>query len=97
MSSAFSERIYGVPWVALAAIGAAVALVYAVLPGGVGADGWRWFVLRWFHTVAWVFLGLAALVRSRISAAPIETAAPLAAAGGLAYVVLMLTATAGQP
>jgi hypothetical protein len=96
MSDIFSERIYGVPWVALAAIGAAVALVYAVLPGGLGADGWRWFVLRWFHTVAWVFLGLAAFVRSKISAVPIEAAAPLAATGGLAYVVLMLTATAGQ-
>jgi peptidoglycan/LPS O-acetylase OafA/YrhL len=97
MSSFFTERIYGVPWVALASAATAIAIGYAVLPGGAGADGWRWFVLRWFHTVAWVFLGLAAFIRSKVSGAPIEAAAPLAATGGLAYVVLMLTATAGQP
>jgi hypothetical protein len=96
MSSLLAERIYGVPWVALAGAALLLALVYAAVPGGVGADGWRWLVLRWFHTVAWLLLGLAAFVRSKVAPVPIDAAAPLAATGGLAYVVLMLTTIAGE-
>jgi peptidoglycan/LPS O-acetylase OafA/YrhL len=96
MESLFAERIYGIPWVALAVVAVLLALAYAVVPGGVDADGWRWIVLRWFHTVAWVFFALAAIARAKVTPAPIEVAAPLAATGGLAYVVLMLAVTAGQ-
>jgi hypothetical protein len=96
MSSLFAERIYGVPWLVLAAVAALIALTYAVLPGGEGAVGVRWLVLRWFHTIAWVFLGLAALARSKVTNTPIDVTAPLAAMGGLAYVILMLTTVAGE-
>jgi hypothetical protein len=73
-----------------------LAIAYAVMPGALDADGWRWVVLRWFHTVAWVFLGLAALVRARITGLPLEAVAPLAATAGLAYVAVML-ATVASP
>jgi hypothetical protein len=96
MESLFSERIYGIPWVALAAAAVLLALAYAVIPGSVDADGWRWIVMRWFHTVAWAFFALAAIARAKVTPAPIEVAAPLAATGGLAYVALMLAVTAGQ-
>lgn len=95
VSDPFAERIYGVPWVALAAAGVIIALMYAVLPAAPDADGLRWFVLRWFHTIAWLLLALAALARSKIVGVPVDVAAPLAAAGGLAYVILMLTTIAG--
>jgi hypothetical protein len=52
--------------------------------------------LRWFHTVAWLLLGLAAFVRSKVAPVPIDAAAPLAATGGLVYVVLMLMTIAGE-
>jgi hypothetical protein len=96
MASLFAERIYGIPWVALAAAAAVLAVAYAVMSAGADAEGWRWIVLRWFHSIAWAFFALAALARARIVPVPIEAAAVLAATGGLAYVVLMLAVTAGQ-
>jgi peptidoglycan/LPS O-acetylase OafA/YrhL len=96
MSDPFAERIYGVPWLALAAAAALVAIVYAVLPAAIDSTGFRWLVLRWFHTIAWAFFALAALARSKVAGTPIEFAAPLAATGGLVYVVLMLTTLAGE-
>ena len=97
MNDRFAERIYGIPWLALAAGAAVIALVYVFVPASGDAEGARWFVLRWFHTIAWVFLALAALARSKVTGAPIEFAAPLAATGGLIYVAFMLTTLAGNP
>ncbi|HWA51153.1 MAG TPA: hypothetical protein VG742_22990 [Dongiaceae bacterium] len=96
MDDIFSERVYGVPWVALAGLAGLIAVAYAVLPAAAGADGLRWLVLRWFHTIAWALFGLAALVRARIGNVPVEAAAVLAATGGLVYVALMLTTVSGE-
>jgi hypothetical protein len=96
MNDPFAERIFGVPWLAVAAAAVALAVIYAFVPGGEGAIGAHWFVLRWFHTIVWLFLALAALARSKATAAPVEFAAPLAATGGLIYVVYMLTTLAGD-
>ena len=96
MADLFAERIYGVPWLALAVGAAVIAVVYLFVPVAGPAAGLQWFVLRWFHTIAWVFLGLSALVRARVSDAPVECVAPLAATGGLIYVVLMITTVAGS-
>jgi hypothetical protein len=96
MSDPFAERIYGVPWVVLSAAGAVIAVVYALLPAAPDADGLRWLVLRWFHTLAWALLALAALARSKIAGVSSDLAAPLAAGGGLVYVIFMLTTIAGD-
>jgi peptidoglycan/LPS O-acetylase OafA/YrhL len=95
MNDLFAERIYGIPWLALTGAALAVALFYAFVPAPETAEGIRWFVLRWFHTIAWVFLALAAMVRAKVTRAPVEFAAPLAATGGLIYVVLMVTSLTG--
>jgi hypothetical protein len=96
MADLFAERIYGVPWLALAVGAAAIAVVYLFVPVAGGAVGLQWFVLRWFHTIAWIFLALAALVRAKVSDAPVEWVAPLAATGGLIYVVFMITTVAAS-
>ncbi len=96
MSDLFAERVYGVPWLVLAAAAAVIAFVYLFIPVAGNATGPHWFVLRWFHTIAWIFLGLAAIVRAKISDAPVEWVAPLAGAGGLVYVVFMIVTVAGQ-
>ncbi len=95
LSYLFAERIYGVSWLALAGIAAIIALAYVFLPMTAPGEGLRWFVLRWFHTIAWTFLALAALARSKATAAPVELTAPLAAAGGLVYVAFMLATLYG--
>lgn len=96
MHDLFAERIYGVPWLVLAAGAAVLAIVYIVVPAGAGAPGLHWFVLRWFHSIAWTFLALAAFVRARVSDTPLEWAAPLGATGGLVYVAFMITSVATQ-
>jgi len=95
MTDPFAERIFGIPWLALAGAAVVIAVVYAFVPTVGDATGARWFVLRWFHTLAWIFLALAALVRAKVSGAPVEWSAPLGATGGLVYVVFMLTTFIG--
>jgi peptidoglycan/LPS O-acetylase OafA/YrhL len=89
----FKERLAGIPWVVLAVAALVIALIYAILPAGDGSDGARWIILRWGHTAAWLFFAAAAAARARLANAPMEWAAPLAATGGLIYVVFMVTAT----
>ncbi len=95
MPDLFAERVFGIPWLALAGAAFVVAAVYVFVPTAGDANGLRWFVLRWFHTIAWAFLTLAALARSKVTGTPVEFAAPLGATGGLIYVVFMLTTLAG--
>jgi hypothetical protein len=95
-SDPFAERIGGIPWIIIAVAAAVIAVVYAVLPSAEGADGARWIILRWSHTVAWLFFSAAALARARIANTPIEWAAPLGATGGLVYLVFMVTSTSGS-
>ena len=94
MQDPFGERIYGIPWLVLAVAGLGVAVFYAFVPVRVEAEAARWLLLRWGHTVAWIFLALSALARAKVTAAPVEVAMPLAGTGGLVYVALMVTTIA---
>lgn len=95
MTDPFAERIFGIPWLAFAAAALVIGVIYAVVPTVGDATGTRWFVLRWSHTLAWIFLALAAVARSKVGGVPVEWAAPLGATGGLIYVAFMLTTLAG--
>lgn len=87
----FSHRLWGIPWTLLAAAASVVAIVYLVLDTSHGTTGPGWVVLRWFHSLCWVFLALGALAMARISLLPPGWAKPLALAGGLAYAVFIVT------
>ena len=91
----FAERIAGIPWVVLAGAALALAIVYAVLPVTADPNTARFIILRWGHTVAWMLFAAAAVARARVTAAPVEWAALLAATGGLVYVALMVTTMGG--
>ena len=93
MNDLFKERLGGIPWVVIAAAALVIAVVYAALPAGEGTEGARWIILRWGHTAAWLFFAAAAAARARLGNVPMEWAAPLAATGGLIYVVFMVTAS----
>jgi hypothetical protein len=92
----FAERIGRIPWVVVAGAALVIALVYAVLPAGAGASGATFIILRWAHTLAWLFFAAAAFARARIASVPMEWAAPLGATGGLVYIVFMVTVLGGS-
>jgi hypothetical protein len=87
----FAERIAGIPWVVIAGAALVTAIAYAVLPSAEGTEGARWIILRWGHTVAWLFFAAAAYARARIGSTPMEWAAPLGATGGAVYLIYMVT------
>ena len=64
MNRLFAERIAGIPWVLLALVAGLIALAYAVLPGGQEATGATFVILRWAHSVAWLFFAAAAFARA---------------------------------
>lgn len=52
------------PWAGWAVLAFMVAGLFAlIVPGADEASGIAYVVLRWFHALVWVLLGLSALVR----------------------------------
>lgn len=87
----FDQRLFGVPWSVLAAVAAAIAVVYLVWDLAGAETGWRWVVLRWGHGLCWLLLMGAALAKARITPLPEAWAGSLAVAGGLTYALFILT------
>lgn len=95
MTDPFAERLGPVPWVVIGGVLLVLAVALAILPAGEGTEGARWVIERWARPVALLFLGAAALARSKATFAPIEWAAPLGATGGLLYVTCMVVRLMG--
>jgi hypothetical protein len=89
MSDVLAETVFGVPWIVIAAAAFAVAIVYAVIDMSAGTTGPRQFVLRWFHSLCWVLLCLAALARTKLTPLPEDWALSLGALGGIAYLAFV--------
>ncbi len=91
----FAERIGGIPWIVIAGAALGIAAAYAFVPAAEGAEGALYVILRWSHPVAWLFFAAAAAARARIANAPVDWAAPIAATGGMVYLVYMVTTMNG--
>jgi hypothetical protein len=91
MDRLLAERLWGIPWSVLALVALGMMVVYLVLDTSHGASGVNWFILRWFHSLCWLLLALAALAMAKITPIPSGWASSLAAAGGLTYAVFMVT------
>ena len=96
MTRLFAERIWGVPWSVLALLALAIAVIYVVIDTAGDAAGLRWWVLRWFHSLCWLLLALAALAMARITPLPPQWANSLAVAGGAAYAIFIATSFLGR-
>jgi hypothetical protein len=90
MGGLFSETIFGIPWIVLAAIALVVAVAYVVIDTAAGASGLRWIALRWFHPLCWLFLATAALARSKATPLPADWAGAMGATGGLFYLAFAI-------
>ncbi len=96
MARLFAERLFGVPWIVLAAIALAVAVVYLFIQTTGTVTGWRWLVLRWGHSLCWLLLAMAALAKAAIGV-PGPLAVPLAIAGGAVYAAFIATMLSQPP
>jgi len=57
-----SRGLIGIPWLVCATAAFVVAIIFTfVVPRSAGTTGLEYLVLRWFHPLVWVLLGLAAL------------------------------------
>lgn len=82
-----------VPWFIWAAFALLVAIVYAfVWPQKtvVSATEFRLFIMRWGHTLTWLLLAINFILRG-ISPSLNSTANWIALAGGLMYVLFLVT------
>jgi hypothetical protein len=91
MDRLLAERLWGIPWSILTLVALGVMVVYLMLDTSHGATGVSWFVLRWFHSLCWLLLALAALAMAKVSPIPSEWATPVALAGGVTYAIFMAT------
>lgn len=91
MDRLLAERIWGIPWSVLTLLALAVMAVYLVLDTSNGSTGITWFVTRWFHSLCWLLLALAAITMTRLTPLPPNWAGPLAVAGGATYAIFMTT------
>jgi peptidoglycan/LPS O-acetylase OafA/YrhL len=89
MDRLLAERLWGIPWTVLATVALAVMAVYLVLDTSHNATGFSWFVMRWFHSLCWLLLALAALAKAKVTPIPVDWASPIAIAGGITYAVFM--------
>ncbi len=98
MDRLLAERIWGIPWSALAVVALAIMAIYLVLDTSHGATGAAWVILRWFHSLCWLLLALAALAMTKATPIPADWARPIAISGGLVYGVFLVTSlAAGKP
>jgi hypothetical protein len=94
MGKWLDERIWGIPFLALAAIAFVIAAIFLVWDMSAGAIGPRGFILRWCHGACWLLLGLAALLKAGQVAGSLPSW--VAAAGGALYLVFLVVSVAGS-
>lgn len=92
-----AERVMGVPYAVLAAVALGIAAVFAIFEiNTAGTTGWRWFAIRWFHSLCWVLLCIAALLRAKVLPGSEGYAGLAAAAGGAVYAAYLAAMLIGR-
>jgi hypothetical protein len=92
----FAERIFGIPWMVAAPIAVGVAVAYGIIDTSGSNVGWRWFILRWFHSLCWLCLAMAALAMTKVTPLPSSWAGAIGAIGGVIYLVYLATMLASR-
>ncbi len=86
-----SRGLIGIPWLACATAAFVVAIVFVfVVPRSADVTGPEYLVLRWFHALVWVLLGLAALARQFLPTNE-RLAGAVAQLALVVYVVYLIT------
>lgn len=92
-------KLLGVPLYFWGVICLAVATVWIfVWPNRAAARaGLRFFILRWFHTLVWLLLALAAFMAGFNILGGVGTAQPVALLSLLVYLVFMFAVVTSRP
>ena len=86
-----SGGLLGIPWIVCATAAFVVAIVFVfVVQRSADAAGLEYLVLRWFHSLVWVLLGLAALA-ARFLPSNERLAGAFAQIALVVYVVYLIT------
>lgn len=90
------SNFLGISWWLWAAIGSAiVALAYVfIVPNSekvLATTGLQFFIVRWFHSIVWVLLGISCLMRLSENETLLNWANPVAALGGITYLVYIVS------
>jgi hypothetical protein len=92
MIMATLREISGWVWGGLACV---VALIFVfIVPNEkavLATSGLHFFVLRWFHSLVWVFLALSLFMRASRNQSLIKFANPVAMLGGICYAVYLVS------
>jgi hypothetical protein len=92
-----AERVMGVPYAVLAVIALGIAAIFAVFEiNTAGLTGWRGFAIRWFHSLCWMLLCIAALLKTRLLPGAEGYAGFVAAAGGAVYATYVAAMLVGR-
>lgn len=90
-----ASKFLGVPWLVWSAVAFLVAVVYAfVWPGKrvtVSTSTLQYLILRWGHTLVWLLLGLAALLRAIVPGASPKPSIYMAISALAVYIMFNLT------
>ena len=91
----FVEMIKGflnLPWFVWAALALLIAIIYAFVwpqKTAEGISGFRFFIIRWGHTLTWVLIAINFVLRG-ISPSLTGTANLFALAGGIMYLLFIV-------
>ncbi|MCC6615082.1 MAG: hypothetical protein IT320_16515 [Anaerolineae bacterium] len=91
MNSGFAGVSWTVWGIGALVIAAIFVVVVPYRPLLEHAEGLRFFIIRWGHSLVWVLLAISLFVRQSESPSIAGAANPLAALGGILYAVFMIT------
>jgi hypothetical protein len=93
------DGFLGISWWIWGGLACIVALIFAFFVPNreavMAVTGLQFIILRWFHSLVWVFLAASFFMRASGNASLLNFANPVALLGGITYAVYMLTMLRG--
>lgn len=93
------SNFMGVSWWIWGFLACGVSLLYVFLIPNqetvMAASGVKFFILRWLHSVIWIFLAASFFMRASGNEMLINWANPLAMLGGIGYAIYLFTMVRG--
>lgn len=87
--------MFDLRWLAAGVVALLIAGVFAVFVPNAekvnATEGFPYFIVRWGHSLVWVLLAISFFIAASGNKSLLTLANPIAAAGGLLYLVFIVT------